>query len=59
MGTRFSRCLGISKYDSVLDSEDDFGANIYDEQAMTAIALTLDEDESQKPGLILYKNNEV
>ena len=59
MGKRFSQCLGISVNASVLDSDDDFGANIYDEQAMTAIALALDEDESKKPGLILCENNEV
>tara|TARA_B110000977_G_C10687373_1_gene342050 strand:+ start:262 stop:441 length:180 start_codon:yes stop_codon:yes gene_type:complete len=59
MGARFSRCLGISKYNSVLDNDDAFGADIYDENAMEAIALALDEDESQKPGLILQANNEV
>jgi hypothetical protein len=59
MGKRFSRCLGISVKSSVLYSDDDFGADIYDERAMTAIALALDEDESKKPGLILCENNEV
>tara|TARA_B110001450_G_scaffold244867_1_gene257389 strand:- start:2929 stop:3108 length:180 start_codon:yes stop_codon:yes gene_type:complete len=59
MGARFSRCLGISVKSSVLDSDNEFGADIYDEQTMAAIAMTLDEDESQNTGLILYKNNEV
>ena len=59
MGKRFSRCLGISKYSSVLDNEDAFGTNIYDENTMRAIAIELDENESQNPGLILSTNNEV
>jgi len=59
MGKRFSRCLGISKYSSVLDNEDAFGTNIYDENTMRAIAIELDENESQNPGLILSANNEV
>ncbi len=59
MGKRFSRCLGISKYSTVLDTEDAFGTDIYDENAIKAIAIELDENESQNPGLILSTNNEV
>lgn len=59
MGKRFSRCIGISKYATVLDNDDEFGTDIYDENAMVAIALELDEDESKKSGLILSVNNEV
>jgi hypothetical protein len=43
----------------VLDNEDAFGTNIYDENTMRAIAIELDENESQNPGLILSANNEV
>lgn len=59
MGKRFSLCLGISKYSSVLANEDAFGTNIYDENTMRAIAIELYEDESQNHGLILSANNEV
>ena len=39
MGKRFSRCLGISKYSTVLDNEDAFGTDIYDENAIKAITI--------------------
>jgi|TARA_B110000967_G_C18871899_1_gene555910 hypothetical protein len=59
MGKRFSRCLGMSLSTSAVASDDAFGSGFGDEHAMAAIAMELDDDESNNPGLILPVNNEV
>jgi len=59
MGKRFSRCLGISSNYSVVDAEGTFGSEPLDQCTMEAIAFSLDDDESNNPGLILHENNEV
>jgi hypothetical protein len=59
MGKRFSRCLLFSSNYSVADTEGTFGSEPLDQCAMEAIAISLDDDESKNPGLILHENNEV
>ena len=59
MGKRFSRCLGISSSYSVANSEGTFGSEPLDQCAMEAIAMSLDDDESNNRGLIFERNNEV
>lgn len=59
MGKRFSLCLGISSNYVVADSEGTFGSEPLDQCPMEAIAISLDDDESNNPGLILQENNEV
>ena len=59
MGTRFTRCMGLTKYKAVLDSNapnDIYGSDAHD---IMAVAIELDEDESKNTGLILPTNNEV
>ena len=59
MGNRFSLCFSTGDY-SVVDSshmcQNDIGA---DESVLAAIALELDEDESENPGLILEEHFQV
>lgn len=59
MGNRFSLCFSTGKY-SVVDSshmgQNDIGA---EESVLAAIALELDEDESENPGLILEERFQV
>lgn len=59
MGTRFTRCLGLSKYSVVLDPI--YSRNTYESngRVLMAIAMELDDCESNIPGLILRKDNEV
>ena len=53
MGNRFSLCFFSGKY-SVVDSSHNEQNNIGSgENVLAAIALELDEDESENPGLIL------
>ena len=59
MGTRFTRCLGLSKYSAVLDSSESNNTYQPNGRVLMAIAMELDECESNIPGLILGKDNEV
>ena len=59
MGTRFTRCLGLSKYSVVLDSIDSNNTCESNGCVLMAIAMEFDECESNIPGLIMRKDNEV
>jgi len=59
MGARFTRCLGLSKYSVVLDPIDSNNTYESNGHVLMAIAMELDDCESNIPGLILMKDNEV
>jgi len=59
MGKRFSLCLGISSNYVVDDSTSAFGPGLLFYDTKEAVAISLDDVESNNPGLILEGDNEV